>query len=286
MDILIFIVMLLLLISEAFFFRNNLLPFIASCVAGAVYLLFRIFFKKKFKKLPGTLICYAILVVFTFFILQIDVKENGEFVLYAEDPEQVCEYLHQGAYDKASEMLRQMKETYGETDTTHMLNAISKLSAGKTKEALGAYQRLNDKQTMISIVIAEEIYMSDKTGKHTDDLFDLYCTAAEQYPEWEYIQLCAGVNRIDFKQYQTAQYNLYNAYAVNSRNPQTCFFLGVTYYKLGDDENALYYFNASVENGADEKVKKYIKGYLDEMDCPDKEGCPDEKDRSDKESCL
>lgn len=32
------------------------------------------------------------------------------------------------------------------------------------------------------------------------------------------------------------------------------------------------YFNASVENGADEKVKQYIKGYLDEMNDRRKEG--------------
>ena len=273
MDILIFIVMLLLLISEAFFFHSNLLPLIAACIAGTMYLLFRIFFKKKRKKLPGTLICYGILLVFAFFILQMGIKGyGGGFILGAEDMEQVCEYIHKKKYDKASEMLEQMKETYGETDTTHMLNAISKLSAGKTKEALDAYQRIDDKESMISIVIAEEIYMSDRTGKYKDDLFDLYCTAAEKYPDWEYIQLCAGVNRIDFKQYQTAQYHLYNAYAVNPKNPQTCFFLGVIYYKLGDEENALCYFNASVENGADEKVKKYIKGYLDEMNDRRKEG--------------
>lgn len=52
MDILIFIVMLLLLISEAFFFHSNRLPLIAACIAGTMYLLFRIFSKRNGRSCP------------------------------------------------------------------------------------------------------------------------------------------------------------------------------------------------------------------------------------------
>ena len=192
--------------------------------------------------------------------------EGGGFILYAQDLDTVCEYLHDEDYEEAEELLEKMKEEYGETDSLYMLSAIQYLSQGKPKEAWDAYYQISDKDSMVAIVIAEKIYELDETGDSTSKLYDLYCRAAERYPEWEYIQLCAGVMKIDFKQYNSALYYLYNAYAVNQENPQTLYFLGVASYKTGKTEDALYYFNASVENGADNTVKALIKGYLDEMD--------------------
>ena len=147
-----------------------------------------------------------------------------------------------------------------------MLSAIHHLSVGQRDEAYREYQRISDKDSMVAVVIAEQIYQSDDSGRSTDELYDLYCRAADRYPEWEYIQLCAGVMKIDFKQYSSALYYLYNAYAVNPENPQTLYFLGEASYKTGKKEDALEFFNASVENGADDKIRSLIKGYLDEMD--------------------
>lgn len=267
MDITWFILMVVILLAEAYFFQGNMAALIVAGLVSVGYLVFRIFFKKRCSKQVGNGVCVLLLIVLGVCILLLGVKgeENG-FIIYGEDTEQVCTYLHKGDYDKAAELLEQMENTYGETDTTRMLAAINYLSVGQYEDALEEYRSISDKTSMTAIIIAEQIYSADSSGQYTDDLYDLYCDAADRYPEWEYIQLCAGVFKIDFKQYESAQYYLYNAYAVNGENPQTLYFLGLAEYKLGEEESALYYFNESVECGADDTLKSLIKYYLDEMD--------------------
>lgn len=267
MDITWFILMVVILLAEAYFFQGNMAALIVAGLVSVGYLVFRIFFKKRCSKPVGNGVCVLLLIVLGVCILLLGVKgeENG-FIIYGEDTEQVCTYLHKGDYDKAAELLEQMENTYGETDTTRMLAAINYLSVGQYEDALEEYRSISDKTSMTAIIIAEQIYSADSSGQYTDDLYDLYCDAADRYPEWEYIQLCAGVFKIDFKQYESAQYYLYNAYAVNGENPQTLYFLGLAEYKLGEEESALYYFNESVECGADDTLKSLIKYYLDEMD--------------------
>lgn len=270
MDIILFIFMVLVLLAEAFFFQGNMTALICGIVLCVVYVILRIVFafvKKKAPKLIGRIICWAILFLLGISIFRLGIKgEGGGFILYAQDLDTVCEYLHDEDYEEAEELLEKMKEEYGDTDSLYMLSAIQYLSQGKQKEAWDAYYQISDKDSMVAIVIAEKIYELDESGNSTSNLYDLYCRAADRYPEWEYIQLCTGVIKIDLKQYSSALYYLYNAYAVNPENPQTLYFLGVASYKTGQTEDALYYFNASVENGADDTIKALIKGYLDEMD--------------------
>ena len=267
MDIIWFILMVLILLSEIYFFQGNMVAVVVAALVGVGYLVFRIFFKKKCGKLAGNGICTLFLVILGVCVFLVGIKgESAGFILYGEDMEQVCTYLHRGDYDKAADLLEEMKVTYGETDSTHMMAAINFLSVGQTQDALNEYRSIKDKTSMTAIIIAEQIYEADSSGQYTDDLYNLYCEAAEMYPEWEYIQLCTGVYKIDFKQYESAQYYLYNAYAVNPENPQTLYFLGLAEYRLGEEERALYYFNQSVQCGADDTVKSLIKYYLDEMD--------------------
>ena len=267
MDITWFILMVVILLAEVFFFQGNMAALIVAVLASVGYLVFRIFFKKKCSKPVGSGVSFLFMITLGVCILLLGVKgEQAGFILYAEDVEQVSACIHREDYDKAAELLGEMEEVYGETDTTRMLAAINYLSVGQYEDALKEYQHIADKTTMTAIIIAEQIYSADSSGQYTDDLYDLYCDAAELYPDWEYIQLCTGVFKIDFKQYESAQYYLYNAYAVNAENPQTLYFLGLSAYKLGDEESALYYFNESVECGADDTLKSLIKYYLDEMD--------------------
>lgn len=272
MDIILFVLMFLVLLAEIFFFQGKVFALIVAVIVCAGYLIFRIFIKKRVPKILGRVVCYGLLAILAVCIFQMGIKGNGGgFIIYANDMEEVCTYLHKGDYDKAAELIEEMQEEYGQTDTIHMLEALNMLAVGESEEAYKKYLNIKDKNSMVSIVIAEQIYMEDTTGEYTDNLFDLYCTAADLYPEWEYIQLCAGVIKIDFKQYESAQYYLYNAYAVEPENPQTLYFLGVSNYKLGDREKALYFFNESVECGADDTIKALIKNYLDEMDYWNKE---------------
>lgn len=267
MDIILFILMLLILLAEILFFQGNMLALIFAVVFCVLYLVLRIFLRKKFQGVKGAIARWAVLALIGVCIFQLGIKgAGGGFILYAQDMDTICGYLHQEEYDKAAEMLEELKADYGETDSVHMLSAIHHLSVGQRDEAYREYQRISDKDSMVAVVIAEQIYQSDDSGRSTDELYDLYCRAADRYPEWEYIQLCAGVMKIDFKQYSSALYYLYNAYAVNPENPQTLYFLGEASYKTGKREDALDFFNASVENGADDKIRSLIKGYLDEMD--------------------
>lgn len=219
MDIILFIFMVLVLLAEAFFFQGNMTALICGIVLCVVYVILRIVFafvKKKAPKLIGRIICWAILFLLGISIFRLGIKgEGGGFILYAQDLDTVCEYLHDEDYEEAEELLEKMKEEYGDTDSLYMLSAIQYLSQGKQKEAWDAYYQISDKDSMVAIVIAEKIYELDESGNSTSNLYDLYCRAADRYPEWEYIQLCTGVIKIDLKQYSSALYYLYNAYAVN-----------------------------------------------------------------------
>ena len=256
MDIVLFILMLLILLAEILFFQGNTLALIFAVVFCVLYLVLRIFLGKKLQGVKGVIARWVVLALIGVCIFQLGIKgTGGGFILYAQDMDTICGYLHQEEYDKAAEKLEELKADYGETDSVHMLSAIHHLSVGQRDEAYQEYQRISDQDSMVAVVIAEQIYQLDDSGRSTDELYDLYCRAADRYPEWEYIQLCAGVMKIDFKQYSSALYYLYNAYAVNPENPQTLYFLGEASYKTGKKEDALEFFNASVENGADDKIR-------------------------------
>lgn len=273
MDVVWFCLMVLVLLAEIFFFQGNTLALVFAGILCVLYLVLKIFLRKKLKGKPGKLAYWAVLILIGVCIFRLGIRaEGGGFLIYAQDMDQVCAYLHEEEFDKAGELLEEMKEDYGETDSVHILSAVNALAVGNQKEAWSEYYRITDQDSMVAIVLAELLYRADESGDSTDKLYDLYCRAADRYPEWEYIQLCAGVMKIDFKQYSSALYYLYNAYAVNNENPQTLYFLGVASYQTGKREDALYFFNASVENGADDTICSLIKGYLDEMDYWDKEG--------------
>lgn len=273
MELILFCLMVLILLAEVIFFQGNTVALILACVFCLLYLVVKIFLRKKLKGIVGKLVSWAVLALIGVCIFRLGIRaEGGGFLIYAQDMDQVCEYLHEEDFDKAADLLEKMKEDYGETDSVHILSAVNELSAGNPEKAWTEYYRILDKDSMVAIVLAELLYREDDSGASTDDLYDLYCRAADRYPEWEYIQLCAGVMKIDFKQYSSALYYLYNAYAVNKENPQTLYFLGVASCQTGKREDALYFFNASVENGADDTICSLIKGYLDEMGYWDKEG--------------
>lgn len=273
MELVLFCLMVLILAAEVIFFQGNTVALVFAGIFCVLYLVLKLFFGKKLKGRLGKLASWAVLILIGVCIFRLGIRaEGGGFLIYAQDMDQVCEYLHEEDFDKAADLLEEMKEDYGETDSVHILSAINELAAGNGKEAWSEYYRISDQDSMVAIVLAELLYREDDSGASTDDLYDLYCRAADRYPEWEYIQLCAGVMKIDFKQYSSALYYLYNAYAVNKENPQTLYFLGVASYQTGKREDALYFFNASVENGADDTIRSLIRGYLDEMGYWDKEG--------------
>ena len=266
MDIIIFAFMFMVLLAQTYFLWGNepliAIPFVVS----VVYILFRFWLGKKLPRRQQIIGRIAILIILAICICLMGAKANGSgILLYGEDVDQTCAHIHKGEYDEAMELIEDMESEYGANDTIYMLSALNKLSEGLPKEAYEEYCKIEDRNDMVSIVIAELIYQSEPV-EYIDDLYKLYCTAADLYPDWEYIQLCTGVIKIDFKQYQSAQYHLYNAHAINPNNPQTLYFLGLTYYKLGDEDNALYFFSESVASGADDTIKSLIKYYLDEMD--------------------
>ena len=267
LDFFIFLDMFMFMLAEVFFFweYTNTAFIVIAFVVSVAYILFRFWLGKKLTRRQQIIGRVVLLVILAICIFLLYPKgEEGGMLLYGEDVDQACTYLHQGEYEKAAELIEDMESEYGANDTIYMRSALNKLSEGLPKEAYEEYCKIEDKDDMVSIVIAELIYQSERS-EYINELYDLYCTAADLYPDWEYIQLCTGVFKIDFKQYQSAQYYLYNAYAVNPGNPQTLFFLGLSYYELGDEEKALYFFNESVEYGADDKIKSFIKYYLDEM---------------------
>lgn len=266
MDIVIYIFMTLIFLAEIIFFKGYILALLLAGIVCVVYIIYRTFVKKRLPKVAGYIGCWVILLIFAICLFKTGKKgEEGSFIVYTEDVNRVCDYISDNEYGRASELIENMKEEYGNSDTTTLLMTISHLSAGELEKAKETYKKVLDKSSQISIAVEEQIYMQDAENLDLVYLEKFYREAANKYPQWEYIQLRTGIVKIDLKQYRSAMYYLYNAYAMNEENPQTLYFLGVSNFETGNEEDALFFFNEAVRCGIDDTTKSYIKGYLDEM---------------------
>ena len=110
MDIVLFILMLLILLAEILFFQGNTLALIFAVVFCVLYLMLRIFLGKKLQGVKGVIARSVVLALIGVCIFQLGIKgTGGGFILYAQDMDTICGYLHQEEYDKAAEKLEELK---------------------------------------------------------------------------------------------------------------------------------------------------------------------------------
>jgi tetratricopeptide (TPR) repeat protein len=102
--------------------------------------------------------------------------------------------------------------------------------------------------------------------KNYDQGQAVYVEGAQTWPLWSDMQLMAGVQASDNKQYQVAEYFLLRAAEQMPRNPVPLYHLGVTRFEQGYAEEADVYFNEALSLGLDEERTGYVAGTGQQME--------------------
>ena len=87
----------------------------------------------------------------------------------------------------------------------------------------------------------------------------------EVYPLISVDAYTLGRNSFDAGDYETALEQLLEAYYYDRTYDYTLYYLGKTYQKLEDGENALIYYNLLLDTSTDEELRAYTRSRLQEI---------------------
>lgn len=263
MDIIIAIILMITLILGLVVSGAGVLASVIGLVLGIVFFVYRFAVKSKLGKVPGNLVSAALLLGVGVSLLFVGFQgASGGFYQYEKKLDKIYDCIDREKNDKAAELIEEAQEEFGYTDSLHLCTALNYVSVESYDNALSEYNSTVDKTSEAAFLVGEAIFLGQEDDS---ELEKLYYEAADLYPEWEYMQICAGVSKVNAKEYGAALNYLYKAYRMNDKNPTSQYFLGVASYNTGDKESALYFFDQSIGNGADEKTQTWIRYYLDEM---------------------
>ncbi len=199
-------------------------------------------------------------------IVQIGLSgDKGGIMDYGDRLAKVIAYLEEEEYKDAAKELEDMQEIFGDSDAAYILSAVRNLETGDVLAAQEDYRNIKNRSQRLYYSLGEQIYKAEDTEDTAKKLYKLYLEAADEFPDWERMQFWAGVSQFEQMNYKSAEYYLLTAYNLNSKNPSTLYYLGAIQFTNGDYEAAKKYFDAAIENGANETICSYIAWYLQEM---------------------
>ena len=224
----------------------------------------RLLFASKVKPAlirPVTLLGVAVLVAVGFWCgLR---PTEGGFVAFESEVTGIERYLAQGEAFKAGEAWTELQELYGNNDTVRLLEARIAIEKKDYDAAIRAMDSLSDRRQEPYYATVGQIRLLQK---NYDQAQAVYVEGAKTWPLWSDMQLLAGVQASDNKQYQVAEYFLLRAAEQMPRNPIPLYHLGVTRYEQGYEEDADVYFNEALSLGLDEERVGYVAWYRQQME--------------------
>jgi len=225
---------------------------------------FRLLFAAKIKPAlirPISLIGVAALVAVGFWCgLR---PAEGGFVGFESGVAEVERYLAQDEAFKAGEAWEELRELYGNNDTVRLLEARIAMEKKEYDTAVRAMDALSDRRQEPYYATVGQIRVLQK---NYDQALAVYIEGAKTWPLWSDMQLIAGVQASDNKQYQVAEYFLLRAAEQMPRNPVPLYHLGVARFEQGYAEEADVYFNEALSLGLDEERTGYVAWYRQQME--------------------
>lgn len=236
---------------------------IVFCAAGAVLWLLR---KKISARLAWTLsLCCLALAVLLLWNAGCRVRPGG-LLDYEKRLVKVREFLAEDELDKAVGELTELEELYGLDDNSHILLALENLCKKDLGEARSEMERVEDKYSRIYYSVMERIYIADPSPESVEQIYRLYREAAEEWPDWTYMQKYAGIAAFEQKNYAGAEYFLLRAYGQDKDDYRTAYYLGAVNCCLEREEESRRYFDEAVRLGADDTTCSNILWYLEQME--------------------
>lgn len=251
---------------NVFLWGGSIFNYIGVVLLCIFYALQKYVFRDKMPKRISKILGIAAIGIIIMLLLNMGLKgtDNG-IMAYSDNAEKAVLYLANGDYEAAAKVIEKLEEQYGESDYTHMLNAVKQLSVGDILQAEDELFSVKDKESKLYYIISEKIYYQDTNSESVEKLYNLYIEAADKYPSWEYMVTRAGITRFEQGNYIAAQYYLYNAYNINDDNPLITYYLGAVSFEMGKPEDAKAWFDESVEDGASDIICSYIVWYVQQM---------------------
>ncbi len=189
---------------------------------------------------------------------------EGGINAYEVSIEDVMTLIEKDKLDEAWEEINLIKDLYGNSDNTVMLEVLAYLGEGSYDSALSTMNAYSDRTSIEYYSWLETIYLVDGS-KNSDNLGRLYIEAASNHPSWTYMQLMAGITLISYNDFARAEYLLLRAYEQEPANYKTAYYLGVTCYEQRRLDDAVQFFQESIDREPDDEILSYIAWYLQEM---------------------
>ncbi|HAL73762.1 MAG TPA: hypothetical protein DCM45_01560 [Clostridiales bacterium] len=263
MFILLFILLLAAAAANLLVMQGSAVWSITAAVIAAALLLFNLFAVRKVPRRLLRLISAIGLVIVLLIGLWSGLQpENDGFLAYDAKIAQVESWLGQDQPAKAQELLDQLITEYGPNDRLLLFKAQASLAA---EDYINAENRLID----IADKSADEYYalsgqLYTLSGRNSDAQ-RVFVQAASQYPQWCEMQLYAGIQATNNKNYAIGEYFLLRAFEQDPALAVALYYLGVTRYEQGLDDEAADYFDEALSIGVDATIASYISWYQEQM---------------------
>lgn len=187
-----------------------------------------------------------------------------ESFLYAEQVADVEELMEEEKIEEALELMDEVDKEFGRTDRISKDRALIYMYMRKYEEAINQAEQLSDKSSMEYYSLKEQIY--EYMGEEgIEELFDTYIAAANDWPEWTYMQKYAGIAQMERYNYGSAEAYFHQAYKQGKTDPALLFAIGALKYYQGDYEASVRFFQEAVDHELPIEMYDYVTYFLEQI---------------------
>lgn len=190
---------------------------------------------------------------------------EGGINAYEEALEKAMTHLENDNIEEASIVIDDIKTRYGPSDNTVLLETLGFLAEEDYENAKLAVYGYSSKTSYAYYTLLEMVYVAEGAEKNLGQLLNLYLDGASHHPYWTYIQKMAGIALIQNEDFAKAEYHLLRAYEQEPSDYKTAYYLGVTAYEQEHMDDAMVFFQESIDRQADEETMGYIAWYTEEI---------------------
>ncbi len=181
---------------------------------------------------------------------------------YQDRLEQAERQLEQGDGFKAGETLHALREQYGDNDALRLLRARAAIQKNDYDEATSALHAFSDRKQPAYYTARGYLYLQRQDHERA---LELYVEGATVWPLWSEMQLLAGTQAIQNRQYAVGEYFLLRAAEQMPQNPLPLYHLGVSRFEQGNAAEADVYFNEALGLRLDDTHAGYVAWYRQQM---------------------
>lgn len=216
---------------------------------------------KKILKIISTV---GIVAMFTLGALTSMSSADGGINAYEDKLDRAMTLLQEEKLEDAWEEIASIKEMYGPSDNTIMLETLAYIGEGAYDSAESTVIGYSRRTSVDFYTLMEMVYLLEDPVENANNLRGLYIEAATHHPYWTHAQQMAGIALIDRSEFTKAEYHLLRAYEQEPSDYLTAYYLGVSCYEQRRIEDAWTYFQEAKDREADEKTMGYIAWYVQE----------------------